>query len=391
MKLALLSLTLLLATLPSTQAQVGLLGTCQTDDDCKGDAPCSTVVSVNPLVLESCEGRVICICGGQADIKACETATDCNGEQQCVVPPLTSVSVCVSCDAIGFKRIVDAGPCAPPEDTPTPAPVETPPVVDPAVATPTPAVEEPIVEPTVTPTVAAVPTSTPAVEPGTVTETPPPGESPQVNTRDPTIDGGVIPGPGVSDAPSTGEDGTGPDGTGSEGDEPTEGVVTDDESATTDPSPAEVSDDPTTDDGTTDDGSTGGDTGSDGTEGTESDDAEPTPDPICVDAAALAHLDARDLVFDTHRRAAVLCDTMGSCATPGHMVHFSGRAMMMRTYCQQAVGGCSRTVKEVNSPKFKRALRVPSRTEGLSYTTFAARFETVAEEHVLKTLVHIGL
>lgn len=118
---------------------------------------------------------------------------------------------------------------------------------------------------------------------------------------------------------------------------------------------------------------------------------EPSTEPICVDASLLAHLSPSELVFPSHRRASVLCDTRGSCATAGHMVHFEGRAMMMRSYCKLQGEGCVRTVKLVNSPKFKRGVRVRSKTDGLSFTSFAARYESKMEEHVLKTLIHMGL
>lgn len=111
---------------------------------------------------------------------------------------------------------------------------------------------------------------------------------------------------------------------------------------------------------------------------------------VCVDASALDHLRREELVYAEHVMARVLCDAQGACATPGHVVRFNGRAMMMRSYCA-AVGGCARDVMLVNSPRYRRGLMVGTKTQGLEFTAFAARFETRVEEHVLATAVHLGL
>lgn len=112
-------------------------------------------------------------------------------------------------------------------------------------------------------------------------------------------------------------------------------------------------------------------------------------DASCVDARALSHLRANELVFRSHRRARVLCDGAGSCATAGHIVVFRGRGMCMRTYCGMV--GCTAGLMEVNSPKWRRGTRVRSRTEGLLYTAYAARWATWAEEGVLTALVRAGM
>lgn len=158
-----------------------------------------------------------------------------------------------------------------------------------------------------------------------------------------------------------------------------------------------------------------------------SDDLE-SPDPddagVCVDAAALSAVHPSHLVFPSHRRAAVLCDPQGSCATPGHMVVFQGRVMTMRLYCEDR---CERRVMWVNSPRMDMrlrlrlsgwrrgndeetwsggeempggrmeengssniAVRVKSRTEGLFYTALAARFESRLEIAALRILVRLG-
>lgn len=127
---------------------------------------------------------------------------------------------------------------------------------------------------------------------------------------------------------------------------------------------------------------------------------------ICIDANLLSHLPAENLVFPTHRRANVLCDTFESCATPGHIVEYRGQGMMMRTYCQK-YSPCTRNTRLVNSPKFafahrfrtssrvalnsKFTARVASRTDGLLFTPLAARFETRFEEAVLQAISRLIL
>lgn len=108
----------------------------------------------------------------------------------------------------------------------------------------------------------------------------------------------------------------------------------------------------------------------------------------CIDSKALDHFNANELVFKEHKIASVLCDHVGSCATPGHMVMWKGRGMMMRTYCLE-VGRCNVGVILVNSPRWSIGKRVPSKTKGLEYTAFAARFETAMEEFALKTALRI--
>lgn len=72
------------------------------------------------------------------------------------------------------------------------------------------------------------------------------------------------------------------------------------------------------------------------------------------------------------------------------MVHYQGAAMMMGSYCD-LVGGCVRETRLVNSPRYRRAMRVASRTEGLAFTALAARYETRSEEAVLSAAVRMGL
>lgn len=113
---------------------------------------------------------------------------------------------------------------------------------------------------------------------------------------------------------------------------------------------------------------------------------EATEDPACVDARAL---EGMDLVFEKHMMKEVLCDAMGSCATGGHMVVWEGVAMMMRSYCESV--GCVKRVLEVNSPRRLSGLRVDSKTAGLKYTAFAARWATRIEEAALSVAVRAGI
>ncbi|KAI0564415.1 hypothetical protein FGB62_25g033 [Gracilaria domingensis] len=121
-----------------------------------------------------------------------------------------------------------------------------------------------------------------------------------------------------------------------------------------------------------------------------SDDDEDDSSEVCIAAKSLAHMKQNDLIYPNHVPARVLCDSFESCATPGHMVRYHGKAMMMKSYCN-LVGGCTRTVMHVNSPRYRRALELPSDTPHLSFTAFAARYTSKLEEHVLRTAVHMGL
>lgn len=63
--------------------------------------------------------------------------------------------------------------------------------------------------------------------------------------------------------------------------------------------------------------------------------------------------------------------------------------MMMRTYCESV--RCEEAVLKVNSPAYRRKVRIPSRTKGLEFTAFAARYETRAEELAIRVAVKLGL
>lgn len=111
---------------------------------------------------------------------------------------------------------------------------------------------------------------------------------------------------------------------------------------------------------------------------------------ICVSVDALSGFSPEELVFGEHRRTSVLCDHYENCATPGHMVLYSGRAMMMRTYCEQLQYGCSQRVKFVNSPRMKAGLRIETKSESLKFLAFAASYESRTEEAFIAGLVRLG-
>ncbi|CAN8062210.1 unnamed protein product [Agarophyton chilense] len=110
---------------------------------------------------------------------------------------------------------------------------------------------------------------------------------------------------------------------------------------------------------------------------------------VCIAVHSLAHLKAHELLYETHRTARVLCDNHNSCATAGHIVQYQGTPMMMKNYC--ALVGCKMEIMNVNSPRYKRGMQLPSMTKDLSFTTFAARYETSTEEKLLATAVRFGL
>ena len=112
---------------------------------------------------------------------------------------------------------------------------------------------------------------------------------------------------------------------------------------------------------------------------------------VCI---AVHHLDEEavaeeDRVFVTDFTAKVLCDHMESCATPGHMVVWKYRAMMMKSYCE--IVGCEKKIMKVNSPKYRRQVRIRSRSKGLLITAFAAKWATPTEERAFTGLIRMGL
>lgn len=111
----------------------------------------------------------------------------------------------------------------------------------------------------------------------------------------------------------------------------------------------------------------------------------------CIDANLLQHLAIPQRVYKEHVRALVLCDPEGSCATPGHMVVYKGDVTMMSDYCARRRKSCVSRTLLVNSPRFRKALRVPSRTDGLEFTALAARFESRVEAQALSFAIRLGL
>lgn len=134
----------------------------------------------------------------------------------------------------------------------------------------------------------------------------------------------------------------------------------------------------------------GGDQNDENDDNDGDDDDDDEDEEVCVSVDVLSSYTPEELVFPTHRRASVLCDIYDNCATPGHMVLYQERPMMMKTYCEQT-HGCSRRVKLVNSPRMRTALRIPSKSNHLQFLAFAAKLQSRTEEMVLSGLVRLGL
>lgn len=113
---------------------------------------------------------------------------------------------------------------------------------------------------------------------------------------------------------------------------------------------------------------------------------------VCVAVASLP-LRTR-VVFARHRRAAVLCDEQGSCATPGHFVVVdSSLVLTMREYCARLQQPCRARVMWVNSPRYNgRGTGVRSvKTPGLVYTAHAARYGAPFEVALIRLLIRAGV
>lgn len=114
----------------------------------------------------------------------------------------------------------------------------------------------------------------------------------------------------------------------------------------------------------------------------------PAEQEVCIDVNQLQHLQHDQLMYGTHRWAHVLCDSNENCATPGHIVVYKERAIMMRNYCELV--SCSLEIRRVNSPKYRVGLLINSNTEDLRFTAFAARYGTWIEERLLDVAVRVG-
>lgn len=112
---------------------------------------------------------------------------------------------------------------------------------------------------------------------------------------------------------------------------------------------------------------------------------------VCIASDLLNTLNVSALVFKSHRIAHVLCDHLENCATPGHFVIFNNIPMSMATYCTQHNITCRPDVKLVNNPKMKLGLRIPSHSNYLKFTPFAAAKQTLVEEIALRIIVALGL
>lgn len=121
----------------------------------------------------------------------------------------------------------------------------------------------------------------------------------------------------------------------------------------------------------------------------EKDETVPKSSEGCIAVDLLRHLNRHELVYKNHRMMKALCDDAGSCATPGHMVLYGGRGMMMSSYCR--VVKCVERHMLVNSPAYGRAVRVNTLSKGLVFTAFAARYGTRAEEGLMSAAIRIGL
>ncbi|PXF40707.1 hypothetical protein BWQ96_09585 [Gracilariopsis chorda] len=110
---------------------------------------------------------------------------------------------------------------------------------------------------------------------------------------------------------------------------------------------------------------------------------------ICISVHHLSHLHGDDLRYSTHRLARVLCDKHNSCATAGHIVIYEAVPMMMSSYCKTV--RCVQKIMHVNSVRYKRRSVVQSNSKGLTFTAFAARYNTVLEEKLLGMAIRLGL
>ncbi|CDF33388.1 unnamed protein product [Chondrus crispus] len=125
------------------------------------------------------------------------------------------------------------------------------------------------------------------------------------------------------------------------------------------------------------------------TENDDDDDDDDDDSDICIAVSSLGDVPQHQFVFSRHAKARVLCDKQGSCATRGHMVQYGEEVMMMQTYCQRV--RCTDNIMLVNSLRYSRQAKFPSRTDRLMFTTFAARYNTAVEENVLRFAIYSGL
>lgn len=314
----------------------GMLSKCSTNDDCAKGLICSIYIP-NADEVRGCGKRNRCFCY-TTDFQECVRADeDCEEGYQCFMPRFLEQKICSVCANNHFNVIDFNNNCQTALPCPTPT---TTPTVSMSSST------SPSVSPSSTPSISMSPSVTPTPKGTVIDDLKTESASPSEGT--PSLTPSISPSPTASLS-----DGATPSAS------PTASLS---DGASQSPSPSQ---------------------------GGGEDEESETEEPPCVDARLLSHLSADDLVFAEHRRSHVLCDSNGSCATPGHVVVHDGRAMMMKSYCAKA--GCVRSIKMVNSPRFRRGLRVSTHTGDLDFTAFAARYETRVEEAILTRLVHMGV
>lgn len=365
------------------------LDPCKLQSDCKGDRICTNTRSGRPM--PDCFAALTCQCLLKRYPK-CQTSADCSRREICATGKDFEDPVCLSLSVVDLRDDLNEFPRQP-TSTDTP-PVTSPPANPNATAIP----------PTVVPTISIPPTAVPTtsippiiVPPTSAPQSPSPSSLPRPS---PVAPAPSVPVPPVVPSATPSEALVFESSTPIEDDAPIDLAPTPTEGGdiiVESPTPPDESGVASVSPSPTDPSNSGPDATSTPTSApgvspdVEGGEGEPTPAPVCIDAEALAHLERKDLVFAEHAWSDVLCDSAGSCATGGHIVVYSGRPMMMERYCALAAAGCEWRKKYVNSPRYSRGRRVPSKTDGLEFTAFAARYQTKVEERVLVAAVRVGL
>lgn len=180
---------------------------------------------------------------------------------------------------------------------------------------------------------------------------------------------------------------------GTEGDDATDAPTTSDEEVTDSKPDTTSTDDEETDSEPESDGEEGSnDNGDSSSTDSDNDDsaANGGESSICIAVSSLSGLHPSKLVYAQHRKAVVLCDSFDNCATPGHIVEYKGKAMMMKSYCG-LLEKCVRRVKLVNSIRMEAGFRVQSKSSDMKFTALSARYETRMEEAVLGHIIRLGM
>ena len=410
------STPLIHTTLRQASSTGGLTGdACATQTDCSPGRGCGRLQN-DGSIATCADPSDACFCF-PTDFEICDASGECIPGEVCAQEAQGNVQLCVAKTSPLLEEAeeekkevvaVDAGkgdkdlPTVPPVTTIPQAPPATPPQQ--ASPEPKPAQEStPVTTPAATAAV-TTPTAVPVEE--TPTETAVASAEPSVAAGSQEPAPAAVPAPVESETVTETEESVSesetengpteeaslPVGTpGTETETTEEGTTTGVTGVPTETDEEELeSEDPsvTGEDDESVDGAAVDDNDSDA-DGDDGDDDDDDEDEICIGVHHLQDVDS--LVYDTHRKAKVLCDSMGSCATPGHIVHWKGQAMMMISYCELAQEECVKKSMRVNSPSWKRGLRVKSLTDNLEFTAFAARYATRTEERLLTTAVRMGL